>query len=210
MQWLIETSFHANLIKEANYNKQKFLPGFDIDTIIVNGNEITIDDSEKKEKISQIITTSKKLLLKILEQNIYKLDFLFSWGKYYYELRNQENNFKSVRDLIVSFIPEIIFPYLTDMVNLEKSNFAEKRMCLYSFNLLFEFSTFYKLKQEDLEKYKDEKSIFQELSMNLKYILISKMDDYSRDSLRPIMIQEKIDSKFDEYPVFKSVFVSSP
>ena len=206
LQWLIETSFHANLIKEANYNKQKFLPGFDIDTIIVNGNEITIDDSEKKEKISQIITTSKKLLLKILEQNIYKLDFLFSWGKYYYELRNHENNFKSVRDLIVSFIPEIIFPYLTDMVNLEKSNFAEKRMCLYSFNLLFEFSTFYKLKQEDLEKYKDEKSIFQELSMNLKYILISKMDDYSRDSLRPIVIQEKIDSKFDEYPVFKSVF----
>jgi len=206
LQWLIETSFKANLIKEANFDKQKLFPGFDIDTIIENGNEIIIDDHEKKEKINQIITISKKLLLKIVVQNIYKSDFLFTWGKYYYELRNQENNFKSVRDLIFSFIPEIIFPYLTDLVNLEKSNFSEKRMCLYAFNLLFEFSTFYKLKQEDLERYQDEKSIFQELSMNLKYILISKMDDYSRDSLRPIDIQETIYSKFDEYPLFKTVF----
>jgi len=75
--------------------------------------------------------------------------------------------------------------------------------------LLFEFVTFYKLKQEDLEEYqkdnKDNSAFIQELSINLKHILVSKMDD-CRASLRPIDVQEKIDSKFEEYPFFKTIF----
>ena len=205
LQWLIETNFHLQLIKGANFDKQKFIPGIDIDSAISDENEIILNDTEKNEKINKIIKTIESILKKILLQNVYKLDFIFTWGKYYYELRNQTNNFKSVRELIYSFLPDIVFTYLQDMTNIEKSNFAEKGMSIYSFNLLFEFVTFYKLKQEDLEKYEDEKSIYQELSSNFKYILVSRMED-SRSTLRPIDIQEELYSKFDEYPFFKMAF----
>ena len=97
---------------------------------------------------------------------------------------------------------EIAVEYIKDMEKLEKSNF---QMNVYFFNLLFEFVTFYKLKQKDLEKYRDDGSLYKELSKNLKYILVSKMDDCG-GSLKPIDFQEQIISKFEEYPLFKSIY----
>ena len=205
LQWLIETNFHLHLIKESKMNKQLFVPGFDIDNKIENGNEIIINETEKKEKINQNISSIEKILKYILLQNVYLLDYIFTWSKYYYELRNQTNNFKSVRELIFSFLPEIVFQFLNDMTNLEKADFSVKKMSIYSFNLFFEFVTYYKLKQEDLEIYKDEKSIFQELSTNFKYIFVTKMEE-NRNTLRQIYFQEPIDSKFEEYLVFKIAF----
>ena len=205
LQWLIETCYHAKLFIGNNFDVKIFVPGFEINNFInEDGNIIELSYDEKIEKINKIVIMSQKLISKILVQNIYKLDYIFSWGKYYYELRNQTNNFRSVRELILSFMPEIAVEYIKDMVKLEKSNF---QMSVYFFNLLFEFVTFYKLKQEDLEQYEDESSIYKELSQNLKYILISKMDD-SRGTLKPIDVQGQIVSKFEEYPLFKSIYAN--
>ena len=206
LQFLIETYFHAKLVKDSNFNKEIFVPGFDLDNCIINGEEHSIDNSLKKSELNKIIDLSQKILLeKIFEKNIYKLDFLFTWGKYYYELRNNSNLFKNVTELIISFIPEIIFPNLTDITNPEKSNLSQRRICLYSYNLLFELVTCYRLKQEDLEKYEKEKLIFQELSKNLKYLFINKKDS-CKDSLKPTNVQENIDSKLDDYLLFKNIF----
>jgi hypothetical protein len=84
-------------------------------------------------------------------------------------------------------------------------NNKQQKMTCYFFNLLFEFVSFYKLRQEELKKFQTNTSIYQELSKNLKLILISKMDD-CKDKLKPIDIQNNIDTKFEEYPFFKTIF----
>ena len=208
LQWLIETFFHAKLLKGNNFDEKKFTPGFDLNvTKIENGEEIKITGDDIVKIINQIIVICQKLLSKILPQNIYKLDYIFTWGKFYYELKNETNNFKSVRELILSFMPEIAYEYMRDMAKLDKLDFDITRMSIYFFNLLFEFVTYYKLKQEDLESYLDESCLYQELSQNLKYILVSKMDD-SRTSLKPIDVQEKLETKFEEYYIIKSIYAN--
>ena len=102
---------------------------------------------------------------------------------------------------------DIAAKYIISVTKLEKSNLSLRRMALYFFDLLFEFVTFYKLKQEDLEIYKDESSLYQGISNNLKYILVSKMEDV-RGTLRPILIQKNIESKFTEFPIFKVVYAN--
>ena len=208
LQWLIETYFHAKLLKENNFDIKNFTPGFDLKAVkIQNEEEIEFNEDEITKTINQIIVACQKLLSKILPQNIYKLDYIFTWGKYYYELKNESNNFKSVRELILSFMPEIAYKYMKDMTQFDKLGVDMTKMSIYFFNLLFEFVTYYKLKEEDLETYLDESCIYKELSKNLKYILISKMDDL-RGSLKPIDLLETIESKFDEYYIIKSIYAN--
>ena len=208
IQWLIETYFHAKLLKENNFDTKKFTPGFIINVIrIENNTEINVSEDEITKIIDKIIIACQKLLSKILPQNIYNLDYIFTWGKYYYELKNEFNNFKSVRELILSFMPEIAYEYMTDMTHLDKLNIDMTRMSIYFFNLLFEFVTYYKFKPEDLESYLDESCLYKEVSQNLKYILISKMDNL-QESLKPIDIQEKIETKFEEFYIVKSIYAN--
>ena len=206
-QWLIETCFQAILIKETKMDQTIFVPGFNLNVVKIDneGNKKELEQKEKMEIINNIIKKSKSLLNNIFKKNIYKMDYIFTWSKYFYELRNVTNNFKSVRKLILDFMDNIGYNTLKDCTNPDIRNNHQQKVTVYFFNLLFEFVTFYKLKQEDLDEYQNDSSLYQELSTNLKHILISKMDD-CRDSLRPIDIQEKIDSKFDEYPFFKTIF----
>ena len=144
IQWLIETYFHAKLLKENNFDTKKFTPGFNINVVkIDNDVEIKMSEDEITKINNKIITTCQKLLYKILPQNIYNLDYIFTWGKYHYELKNESNNFKSVRELILSFMPEIAYEYMTDMTHLDKLNIDRTRMLIYFFNLLFEFVTYF-------------------------------------------------------------------
>ena len=207
LQFLIETCFQAKLIKDSKFDKAIFLPGFNMNVTKKDkeGKEEELDDKEKMEIINNIIKISTDLLKNIFNKNIYIMDYIFTWSKYFYELRNSSNNFKSVRKLVLDFMEEACFNFMIDCTNPDVMNNPGQKMTIYFFNLLFEFVTFYKLKQEDLDEYQKDSSIYQELSTNLKHILISKMDD-CRDSLRPIDVQEKIDSKFDEYPFFKTSF----
>ena len=207
LQWLIETCFQAILIKESKLDHTVFVPGFNLNVSKVDkdGNEIQLTNEEKTQKINDIIKMCKDLLKNIFNKNIYKMDFIFTWSKYFYELRNETNNFKRVRNLILDFMIDIGYDTCKDCTNPDINNNLQLKMTIYFFNLLFEFVTFYKLKQEDLDEYKEESSLYQELSTNLKHILVNKMDD-CRDSLRPIDVQENIDSKFEEYPIFKTIF----
>ena len=104
-------------------------------------------------------------------------------------------------------MPEIACEYITDMTHFNELNIDRTRMSIYFLNLLFEFVTYYKFKQEDLESYLDESCLYKELSQNLKYILISKMDNL-QDSLKPIDMQEKIETKFEEFYIVKSIYAN--
>ena len=207
LQWLIETCFQATLIKESKMNSQIFVPGFNINVSKLNeeNKEVELSQEEKMAIINEIIKNTKQLLNNIFNKNIYNMDYIFSWSKYYYELRNEKNNFKSVRNLVLDFMVEIGYNNCQDCAYPDVMNNQQQKMTCYFFNLLFEFVSFYKLRQEELEKYQTTTSLYQELSKNLKLILISKMDD-CKDILRPIDIQNNIDTKFEEYPFFKTIF----
>ena len=206
LQWLIETCFQAILIEKAKLDTSVFVPGFDLDVEEdKDGNKKKLDDKEKLGIIKNIIQMSKSLLKKIFEKNIYIMDYIFTWSKYYYELRNETNNFNSIRELIFEFMEIIGFNNVKDCKDPDIMNDHEQKMYIYFWNLLFEFVTFYKLKQEDLEDYQRDSSIYKELSRNLKYILISKMDD-SRQSLRPIDAQAKLVDTIENYQLIRISF----
>ena len=207
LQWLIETCFQATLIKESNLNSQIFVPGFNINLYKLNeeNKEIELSKQEKIPIIDEIINNTKQLLSNIFSKNIYMMDYIFSWSKYYYELRNERNNFKTVRNLVLDFMVQIGYENCQDCAYPDIMNNKQQKMTCYFFNLLFEFVSFYKLRQEELKKFQTNTSIYQELSKNLKLILISKMDD-CKDKLKPIDIQNNIDTKFEEYPFFKTIF----
>ena len=197
-QWLIETYFQVKLIKRSNLDKTIFVPGFNLH--IENFNEKTKEDS-----IKYIIDKCKELLLNIFDRNIYKMDYILTLSKYYYELRNETNNFSIISKKTFKFMYNILPKIFSNFSNPDIMNDLKLKKMIYFFNLLFEFVTFYKLKPKDLESHVKDGSIYQELSNNLKHILISKKDN-GRDASVGHDIEETLDSKFKEYYLFKTAF----
>ena len=207
LHWLIDTCFQSILIQNSKFDHTIFRPGFNINNVIKNikEDETQISEEERNQKISYIIKEGKELLKKIFNTNVYKMDFLFTWSKYFYELRNETNNFQSVRELVLDFMIDIGYHISKEITNPDIANNMQQKMTVYFFNLFFEFVTFYKLKLEDIEKYQKNSSLYEELSNNLKHILITKMDD-CRNSLKPIDVQDSIISKFEEYTFFSTIY----
>ena len=199
-QWLVETYFQAKLIKKSNCDKTIFVPGFNLN----NEKNENFDEQAKNNAIEEIIKMCKQIILKIFDENIYKMDYILTLSKYYYELRNDINNFSFVRKKTFKFLEEIGCKVISSCNKPDIMNNLQQKKTVYFFNLLFEFVTFNKLKQKDLEAHAKEGSLYQVLSEKLKHILISKKDNERESS--GFNIQEEISSKFKEYHLFKSAF----
>ena len=140
IQWLIETCFQATLIKDSKLDPTIFFPGFNINVYKkekvennIEGNEIQTSEKEipytNEEKIAildKIIKISKSILKDIFNKNIYKMDYIFTWSKYFYELRNEINNFKSVRELVLDFMYDVGYSYFKDISNPDINNYEQK------------------------------------------------------------------------------------
>ena len=66
------------------------------------------------------------------------MDYIFSWSKYYYELRNERNNFITVRNLVLDFMVQIGYENCQDCAYPDIMNNTQQKMTCYFFNLLFE------------------------------------------------------------------------
>ena len=166
-QWLLDTCYHAYIIKISMLNKEEYIPGFLFEESINN-------ESEKEKIVEEIISISNEILLEICYYNIYKLDYLLSWSKYYYEIKEDKNKFLSIRKFIFDyFIDKLINKFLDNKNN--KISFKYK---LYLANIIFEYFSFYKVKGfASGGVLKDSESLYDQVCTPFIYTLISELKD---------------------------------
>ena len=92
LHYLIETYFQGYIIKSTNYDKNKFMSKFYFSENL----------KDIKNEIDLINKLSNELLINIFKKNIYKLDYLLTWSKYYNEIC--QNNSKIAYETFKEFI----------------------------------------------------------------------------------------------------------
>ena len=134
LNYLLETYFHFFIIKETNFDKNKFISRF----YYLNENE-----TDMKKTVEEICNSCKILINDILMKNLFKLDSILTWGKYYYEI--SKNKSKITPELFEDFIFGIF-------IELDKAKFKKKQSLydksyesLYFINIIYEFISFFKL-----------------------------------------------------------------
>ncbi len=197
LHWLLETNFQAFLIKSTNYDKNKIISIFNI-----------IDENDLKSKIEKIIILCNEILMNIFKKNIYKVDYLLSWAKYYKEL--SLNNTKITNELVLEYIinllieidknklqKEIVICDKNDTVN---SNIQKEG--LYFMNILFELITYFKytpIKQGEADNIEilDDNTIIDDLVSKFNTTLIKdeKTNNFS----------ESLKTKWKYYSFFKKI-----
>ena len=166
LQFLLDTCYQAYLIKQSLLNKEEFIPGFSLC-------ESTQEEKEKKADI--IISLSSKILLNLFSKDIYKLDYLLTWSKYYNQIKDDKKTFASNRKFIFdSFLSKIINNF-TDNKSKNKNDLPEK---LFLINIIFEFLSF--LRFESISSggdLKETDSFYQEICYPFIYQLIHIIQD---------------------------------
>ena len=181
------------MIKATNFDKNKFISRF-----------YFTNENDMKNKIEEIINLCKKILNDIFVINIYKLDYLLTWAKYYYEISKNKCNIKK------ELLNEFIYNILSELENSKFKNeiyawdkYGPILESLYFYNILFEFVSFFKLntiKTEDDEKIslREDKNIYEDLYYFFDSSLLIG-DNISQGSLSN-------KNKWKYYPLFKKIF----
>ena len=181
LHWLLETCFHSYLLKDSikknlkdDYNYGLKFPD-------------NIADKDKNSYNDKILEKSNNLIINILNNNIYKLDYLISWSKYYYEILEEDNNFSLIRNFIHELIFQKLMTYLKEIFQPNISTNKVQRTTLYFYNIVFEYYTYYKINANlNNNDIKDEETLYQEISTPFKYKILTELkkeikDNFSED-----------------------------
>jgi len=200
-QWLLDTCYQAFLINKFNFKEDEFIPGFSFGEIN--------DENEKKKQIDNIIIMSNKLILDIIYKNIYKLDYLMTWSKYYYEIKDK-TKFGTIREFIFKYFFEKIIKRAVDKTtDGNSSNKFYTYHKLYLINILFEYFTFHKTKAFQLGgELKDENALFEQVCIPFIYTLLTELTKSEKNE------NEKenlflLKDKWKEYEIIKELFSDS-
>ena len=192
LNYILETYFQVFMIKTTNYDKNKFVSRFNY-----------LNESDMKKKIEEINNLCKNLINDIFKINVFKLDYLLTWAKYYFEISKNKSNI--TKELVQEFIYNILS-------ELEKSKSKNEIYAydtikhivedLYFYNILYELSTFFKLniiKEEPTEKINlmEDKNIYEELYTSFDSILLNN------DNKNQTSVSNK--TKWKYYHFFKKI-----
>ena len=197
LHWLLETSFQAYMIGESNFDTEKFHPGFYIDPFdddSLEGKKIFTEE-EKKLKINEIFEKANEFINNIIKENMYNLDYVLTWSKYYYEIRDDKNNYDKVIDFALKILRSSFKLSHEILINDSKINNSQKTS-IYYLNILFEFLTFFKMNGEQ-----DDASLFQNSALQYN---ISKIDEELYNNFPYILYLE---NKLDEKDIFKTLSI---
>ena len=192
LQWLLDTCYQAFLIKNSIINKVKFIPGFSFEDSINS-------DIEKEKIIDEIISISNEVLLDIFLYDIYKIDYLLTWSKYYCEIKEDKNRFLSNSKFIFDyFIDKLINKFL------EKNkaiNFIKK---IYLANIIFEYFSFHKTKGFASDGVlKDIDSLYIQISSSFVYNLLHEIKENNKAEEEDLYL---LNEKWKEYSSIKKIF----
>jgi len=136
LKWLLDTCYQAYLIKKYNFDEKEFTPGFSFGELK--------DEKEKENNINEIISFSNNLLFDIFNKDIYKLDYLMTWSKYYYELKKDKSKFGIHQFIFDNFFKVIIDKFTEKEIVQKIIISSELKNRLYFANILFEYFAFHK------------------------------------------------------------------
>ena len=199
LHWLLETSFQAYMIQESNFDTEVFHPGFYIGPLDEDSLEAKqiFTEEEKKIKINEIFEKSNEFICNIIKENIYNLDFVLTWSKYYYEIRNDKNKY----DKVINFALKILNSSfkLSDEISIsDKAINNSKKKSIYYLNILLELLTFFKIngEQDDVTPWK----IYQILYGIFPYIL------YLENKLDKNDIFKALTIKWRDFPFYEKIY----
>ena len=207
-QWLLETSFQINILKK---DKDKtFKPGFSMDIFKNDGacdeSAEPYSDQEKQKILDNISKKCQEIMFFILNNNISKLDYLLTLGKYYLELKDFNQNFNMISELV----KEIIYSLLSSPLikTFSENNFTEieRKTTLYYYNIFFELFTYYKLKYSTTFFKEEIEFKINRIESDFRYILFNKREEGIKfDSIKEL---EKYDDKIEDYNILRTIFTS--
>ena len=202
--WLLETSFQAYMIKETNLDENKFKPGFCIDPIDEDSKDkkYILTEEEKRKKVDDIFNKTNEFIYKIIRNNIYKLDFVLTWSKYYYEIRNDKNNFEQVRNYVLDIL---INSYNIPDEIPEKNIIFDQKDSIYYLNMLFELLTFYKLNGAQNEILKELFQIDEELFRNFPHILLLEINN-NENKLTDNGVMRSLNEKWKYFKIYEKIY----
>ena len=202
LHWLLETSFQAYMIKESNFDAEKFQPGFYIDPLD--------DDSleEKKIKINEIYEKANEFINNIIKENMYNLDYVLTWSKYYYEIRNDKNNYNKVINFTLKILRSS-FKLSHEIAFFDKTikDNNSQKASIYYLNILFEFLTFFKMngEKDDVEHdISNLSKIDEELYNNFPYILYLEIANENKSDEKDIL--KTLSIKWKDFPFYEKIY----
>ena len=201
LQWLLDTCFQAYLIKQSNINKYEIIPAFSFGEI----NE----EKEKEKMTDKIILLSSNLLLEIFFNNIFLLDYLMTWSKYYYEIKEIKNKFILCRKFIFDyFIDKLIHRYLDNIYikDSKYNNIFTLLRKLYFSNIIFEYISFHKITGfQSGGILKDLEPLYNQVSTPFIYTFISELKNQKNNNEEIYILNEK----WEEYSKIEKLMENS-
>ena len=195
--YLLDTCYQAYLIKYSKQKNIEFNPGFDLDE--------TKDQNEKDKIIDDILSLSSGSLQKIFILDIYKLDYLMTWSKYYYNLEETENKYKCVRKFIFDYFLKLIIGNKISSPNL-KNIFGE---ILYLINITFEYMAYHRINGfETKGKLKTYELLFQQLCPSFAIILFNEIqkEEATKELTREKVEEDSIYRLHERWAEFDIIF----
>ena len=207
-QWLLETSFQIYILKEDK--EKKFKTGFSMDIFKTDKayNELAEPYSEKEKQIilDNIYKKCQEMINFILIDNISKLDYILTWGKYYLEFKDLNKNY----NMISAFVNENIYSIMADpkikTFSENNLNTQDGKISSYYTNIIFELFTYYKLKYNS-SFFKEENDYkINTIESDFRYIIFNKREEGIKyDSIKEL---EKYENKIDDYNILRTIFTS--
>ena len=192
LQWLLDTCYQAYLIKNSIINKDEFIPGFSFGEI---------NEKDKEQLVDKIISLTSDVLLDLFLNNIYKLDYLLTWSKYYDEIKEDKNRFLTNRKFIFEYFIQKIIDRFTDKKY--KNNNISFNYKLYFANIIFEYFSFHTVKGfASSGVLKDIDSLYNQVSIPFIYTLLSELQRKNKNEEENIYL---LNEKWDQYEPIKNL-----
>ena len=209
LQFILDTYLQFYILKNKGKDKI-FVPGFSLD-IYKNSNSfeeqaIPFDEEEKKNMISNSIKDCKSIYKFIISEDITKLDFVLTWGKYYEKLKEENDIYNFANEIINDILTESLsYKNVTTFSETSSTSEIIVQSTLYFFNICFEFISFFNLKYNDSFFDINDKERNKILENDIRYILLSQKNS-SYFNLSPVKELEEIIKKVERYPFINVVF----
>jgi hypothetical protein len=193
-QFLLDTCYQAYLIKNAILNKEEFIPGLSLD----------VSKQEDKEQIADLILSlSSNIILNIFYKDIYKLDYLLTWSKYYNQIKEDKKRLSLNIKFIFHYFLEKIINRFTDNDSKNKNSLTE---ILFLINIVFEFLLLHRFQSLTTEgDLKEMENLYLEVCPQFicQFIYIiqnNSVESFNEDNLYLLK------DKWEEYKFIKKLF----
>ena len=207
IQFLLDTCYQAYLMRFSKEQNLEFNLGFDL--------EDKNNETKKFKIIEDIISLSSTILQDLFINDIYKLDFLMTWGKYYYTLEETENKYKCVRKFIFEFFLKNIINRIIPKPNSNNKYISNLSKIVYLINIVFEYITYHKTSGfEMIGKLKDRELLLQQIYPSFAINLFSEIQkvEKTKEMTKENIEEDKIyslEKKWEEYNIISSLIDNS-